>query len=450
MKAGTLPANSNGKKENILTSWKEIAVYLDRDVRTCVRWEQRYGLPVHRLDRDSKAKVFAYKDEIDRWLAERSAAGTGAAAAETPSRRHLRAALLLIVLTGLAAAAYFLFLRPSGPAGIEIRGSSLVVTDKHGREIWSRDTGRPDLLSNEIYQEHFRPKRFDFNYQPIWPFCAIRDLDGDGRVEILFSIQTESEVREGTLIVYDDKGNERWTFEAGGEFSSGTKSFPHEYRIFGFNVDDYDGDGRLEVLVLSHQKLDWPCQAVLLDSAGRIKGEYWNAGYFMDGAAGDVDRDGQIELILSGVNNEYARGCVAVFKPGQLHGASPQVSDEYRMPQLDEGRQTAYIIFPRSDVQEARYRQGDPVNYFWIHKEGGLSAETTETQIIYELDPSLTCLYVTLSDPFKNLHRELVQAGKIHTVIGEVYEKKLLEDMRYYVGGRWLPSPPSAPQGPAY
>jgi len=52
----------------VLQSWKEIAAYLGRDVRTCRRWEENLGLPVHRLDGSPKARVLAYKDEIDWWL----------------------------------------------------------------------------------------------------------------------------------------------------------------------------------------------------------------------------------------------------------------------------------------------------------------------------------------------------------------------------------------------
>lgn len=52
----------------VLQSWKEISAYLDRDVRTCRRWEKHLGLPVHRLDGSPKARVLAYKDEVDRWL----------------------------------------------------------------------------------------------------------------------------------------------------------------------------------------------------------------------------------------------------------------------------------------------------------------------------------------------------------------------------------------------
>lgn len=52
----------------VLGSWKEISAYLGRDMRTCRRWEETLGLPVHRLNGSPKARVLAYKDEVDRWL----------------------------------------------------------------------------------------------------------------------------------------------------------------------------------------------------------------------------------------------------------------------------------------------------------------------------------------------------------------------------------------------
>ncbi len=52
----------------LLDSWKAISTYLGRTARTCQRWEEELNLPVHRLDGSPKSRVFAYKDEIDRWL----------------------------------------------------------------------------------------------------------------------------------------------------------------------------------------------------------------------------------------------------------------------------------------------------------------------------------------------------------------------------------------------
>jgi len=51
-----------------LDSWKEIADYLKRDVRTAIRWGKARGLPVHRVPGGKRQTVFAYPHEIDAWL----------------------------------------------------------------------------------------------------------------------------------------------------------------------------------------------------------------------------------------------------------------------------------------------------------------------------------------------------------------------------------------------
>jgi TolB-like protein len=61
------------RPNNLLDSWKEIATYLGRDVRTVQRWEKKEGLPMHRQIHEKLGTVFAYKSEIDAWWRERSA-----------------------------------------------------------------------------------------------------------------------------------------------------------------------------------------------------------------------------------------------------------------------------------------------------------------------------------------------------------------------------------------
>lgn len=60
------------ERRDRLNSWKAIAAYLDRSVRTVRRWEAGEGLPVHRHMHASQGSVFAFADEIDKWLARRS------------------------------------------------------------------------------------------------------------------------------------------------------------------------------------------------------------------------------------------------------------------------------------------------------------------------------------------------------------------------------------------
>jgi TolB-like protein len=50
-----------------LDSWKEIAAYLNRGVRTVRRWEHDEHLPVHRHQHRVQGSVYAFKSEIDAW-----------------------------------------------------------------------------------------------------------------------------------------------------------------------------------------------------------------------------------------------------------------------------------------------------------------------------------------------------------------------------------------------
>ena len=54
--------------ERPLKSWKEIALFFGRDERTVKRWEEKRGLPVHRLPGETRASVYAYKSELEEWL----------------------------------------------------------------------------------------------------------------------------------------------------------------------------------------------------------------------------------------------------------------------------------------------------------------------------------------------------------------------------------------------
>jgi TolB-like protein/thioredoxin-like negative regulator of GroEL len=54
-----------------LDSWKEIAVYLHRDVKTVQRWEKREGMPVHRHLHDKRGSVYALGSELDVWMQSR-------------------------------------------------------------------------------------------------------------------------------------------------------------------------------------------------------------------------------------------------------------------------------------------------------------------------------------------------------------------------------------------
>lgn len=54
-----------------LDSWKEIAAFLRRDVRTVQRWEKKEGLPVYRHQHEKLGSVYAFRAELTEWFGTR-------------------------------------------------------------------------------------------------------------------------------------------------------------------------------------------------------------------------------------------------------------------------------------------------------------------------------------------------------------------------------------------
>jgi TolB-like protein len=75
------PTETSDRTQNALNnntrieSWKGIASYLARGLRTVRRWEQEEGLPVHRHMHHKQGTIYALTGEIDNWLKERSESG---------------------------------------------------------------------------------------------------------------------------------------------------------------------------------------------------------------------------------------------------------------------------------------------------------------------------------------------------------------------------------------
>jgi hypothetical protein len=59
----------------VLSSWKDIAKYMGKGVRTVQRWEHHLGLPIRRPNGAShKSAVLLDRSELDTWLATRFSA----------------------------------------------------------------------------------------------------------------------------------------------------------------------------------------------------------------------------------------------------------------------------------------------------------------------------------------------------------------------------------------
>jgi transcriptional activator of cad operon len=105
-----------------LESWKKIAAYLRRDVRTVQRWEETNGLPVHRHQRANRALPYAYKKELDAWWTRQSGSDPAlvqeTAVESPPSRRKVFIAVAAVLVLGVAGVHVALSLLGAGGAAV--------------------------------------------------------------------------------------------------------------------------------------------------------------------------------------------------------------------------------------------------------------------------------------------------------------------------------------------
>lgn len=79
---------SSPSLESRLDSWKEIAAYLGRGVRTVQRWEREEGLPIHRLAHDKRGTIYARREELAAWWESRRLALAAQSPADTHADTH--------------------------------------------------------------------------------------------------------------------------------------------------------------------------------------------------------------------------------------------------------------------------------------------------------------------------------------------------------------------------
>jgi len=268
------------------------------------------------------------------------------------------------------------------------------------------------------------------------PYLMIKDLDRDGKKEVLFTTQTRDELQEGLLICLDHKGKKLWEFKTGKALKFGTVSYSSDYRISGIDVYDIDGNGSMEIIVISINRYYFPSQLVILNSTGELLGEFWNSGYLLDYCFVELNKDRGVEFIVSGMNNEYNTGCIMVFDPTDIWGASPQ-SGEYLCQDLRQGSEKYYVLIPPTDVENCLSLR-NTICAVEIFNNQIISAKSVVGQIYYELNFDLELVNVNFSDEFEKMHRKYLSENKITSKLDKDYKARLMQGLLYYDGQNWV------------
>lgn len=397
MMASSQPPAEPGR---VLSSWKEVAAHLGVSTRTAQVWEAERGLPVHRAPGGPRGRIFASTAELDAWWQ----ASPLVAPLERKSRFGWIAAAVC-ACAGIVAGAVYWRSPVGSPSVLDVKGSSLVVFDERGRELWQHRFDGPFWEHADYPRVRGGGQRFRF-----------ADLDGDGHVELLFIRLPRDPVSDGaTLFCFSDTGKVRWEYKVNRTVRSQKESFPPPYISKAVAVARV-GKGRPPVVVVSSVHSVWyPNQVAVLSGDGSLLSEYWHSGQLDLLEASDLNGDGVDEIYAGGTNNDYNQATLVVLDPNQLAGASRESErPDYQLLGFPAPRERARLLLARSClvVSTAVRNVVQALNV----QAGSILVTTGEFEaggILYRLDRNMKVMEVGATDGFAATHRSVRERGLI-------------------------------------
>jgi serine/threonine protein kinase len=326
--------------------------------------------------------------------------------------------LAAVLAITLALAAYIrvrLLAFPDQPKVGRIDGSSLVILDGKGKELWSENF--PDGFGPDWYYN-------DARWGPrIW----FADLEGKGHTSVLFSYSRAGaplKPQSTTLICYSDRGKEKWRWNPGRNLPELNGS-PATYMTHSLQILKATKNSPAKIVVASQHSPWWPTQIALVDSNGKTISEYWHSGGLEFITLADLDGDGKQEIIATGVANGYDhKAALVVLDPDKVFGASSETRPEFQIHGMGTAHERLRLLFERSDLNRA-------LNQFDIAMQPTfdngilrltvaecITSTTYACPIWYEFDRNFHLIAAFAGgDDFRSAHNRFYQTGKdAHTL----------------------------------
>ena len=419
-----------------LDSWKEIATYLKREIRTVQRWEESEGLPIHRHLHRKQGSVYAFKSELDAWWKNHalthgsspqpielawefpvgnakdsipSDGSAGSVFSQTAAALHksARASLTprnsLYLLAALAIALVLIFLArrawsdPSAHrlADVALSDGRLIALNADGSIAWNYYYSRAPFVkkANMIVPDGVcEPGKSNALVALYW------DPGSDDQVDC-----------------FTQSGKRKWSFKLSEAFQFGSDNFGPPWHFSSWAIVPKAGGAELGLAF--HHDLWWPGVVVFVDSRGRPTHRFVNSGWILQvrsqqTALGTV-------VLVSGVTNSRDAAFIAVLDPDSPDGTSPENSgSQFECKNCPYGHPLKYFVFPRSEVSVAT---GAPHDLSGTEEVAGdIIFRTYETQLggpyrpaeaIYKVSRGLEIVGATYGDTYWDVHRQLQVAG---------------------------------------
>lgn len=416
-----------------LTSWKDIARHLERDVRTVMRWEKERGLPVYRLPGGRGTRVWAYVDELNAWLADAPPQPAVASATGGTWWRPI----------GVAASRRWKWRAAAGVAGL-----ALVIA-----VVW-----RPVARVEDVVIEQTELRAIDSSHKTVWTFRVpeattvsasgiwrhIADLDGDGRPEVLVALLVggpNSSLATGVLYCFNDAGELEWSYSPQDRWRFAGDEYSGPWHSSSLAVVRLAQGVRVAWAVRQHTW--WPSMLLLFDDRGRSELAFVHAGWLSHASTVAASSDGR-RLFATGISNSRQEYFLAVLDAPGGAAASPEpAGSPFECRGCPSNRPLAYYTFPRTEASRTVPFPADPPTLYmledgraqvWVHETVGSLGPST----IYEFGgPGFADVRARYTDSYWQWHREAERGGVVDHSTDGCPERSILTVSRWLPGAGW-------------
>jgi len=414
--------------KNTLETWKQIAAYLNRRVRTCQRWEQEYGLPIKRYIDSNKSRVFAYKSEIDNWLlSQKNKINKQKKHFFTPAKFPKYALHLAVICFFVLLVQLVLPKTEKEIHGFKIEGSRIILLNPDQKNLGAYNTPYHNFDKSR-YKAPENNRYPDFKTHKSY---LIDDIDRDGHKELIFVIRTTDSHGENRLVCLSHKAKEKWSFTAGeSKGFSFFQNFPYQH-ILGFDIIDMNKDGRQKILVISNNKTHQQGLVTFLNFSGqpvgfsKFKGEITDFMYHSP--------NGLKRLLLAGYSIDHNPICQVIDLMDQIETKGTEDQSPNQMSIIDQ------IIFPTNpDIQKECLSKNIPF-------EIRIEPENKEPRLVFQ---NLVLYYLSSDLQLTDLRFSLRMQMKEQYKSNPHYLASLKKNLLFE--GLNISSPASPPQSLSY
>lgn len=446
-----------------LDSWKVIADYLGRDVRTVTRWAEGRGLPVHRLPGGKRGVVFAFAEEIDAWLIGRDSAKAEperleedppkrARPGETVEKRFgilrrfrsisfarvsWRFALPIFVVV-IATAAISAVRRSADNQNLQLTSvqfgaDTLEAKNNDGQTIWVHKF--PRLLTKDFLGTAVSG----------YNLTRVSDYFGDGNREVAALVP----LREGPdpndfdsteLDFFSGTGRLLWTYRPIRTFLFGGHELKAPWALMDIFVSKIESSRTIWAAVAHHT---WGNSFVVeIDPrTGSDTLRFVNTGNVR--ALNELKTKSGTYLLAGGFNNEWDSGSLAVIDENRAFAASPQTAGtRHECNSCPPGAPDYYFVFPRTELNRVAGAYEDAAYEIHLTDEGievskneGFKGEQQRTLYLLSREAPFSVISLRYDSEYDRVHQAWSAEGKLAHSLDDCPERLHPQPVRV-----WTPS----------